>query len=72
VVFCAFDVLVVNGHSIMRRPLLQRKWHLPKLLVDVPHTLPVGEIVGDGDAMYRAALQLKLEDVMAKQLASTY
>jgi len=72
VVFCAFDVLVLNGRSIMHRPLLQRKWHLAKLLADVPHTLPVGEIVGDGLGMFDAALQLQLEGIVAKRLDAPY
>jgi bifunctional non-homologous end joining protein LigD len=72
VVFCAFDVLVLNGRSIMHRPLLQRKWHLAKLLANVPYTLPVGEIVGDGIAMYTAAVQLQLEGIVAKKLDAPY
>jgi bifunctional non-homologous end joining protein LigD len=72
VVFCAFDVLVLNGHSVMHRPLLQRKRHLAKLLANVPHTLPVGEIVGDGIAMYTAASQLQLEGIVAKKLDAPY
>jgi bifunctional non-homologous end joining protein LigD len=72
VVLCAFDILVLNGRSIMHRPLLQRKWHLAKLLANVPHTLPVGEIVGDGLSLYKVALQLQLQGIVAKKLDAPY
>lgn len=72
VVYCVFDALVVGGRSLMRRPLLERKRHIPVLLAGVPHTLPVGHIIGEGEALYRAAVQLKLEGLVAKRLASTY
>jgi bifunctional non-homologous end joining protein LigD len=72
VVFCVFDALVVRGRSVMARPLLERKAHLAPLLAGVPHTLVVGEIVGEGEALFEAALQLQLEGVVAKRLAAPY
>lgn len=72
VVYCVFDVLVVGGRNLMRRPLLERKRHIPALLDGVPNTLPVGHIVGEGEAMYRAVLDLRLEGLVAKRLDSTY
>lgn len=72
VVYCVFDALVVGGRSVMRRPLRERKRHIPVLLAGVPNTLPVGHIVGAGEEMYRAAVALELEGLVAKRLASTY
>jgi bifunctional non-homologous end joining protein LigD len=71
VVFVVFDALVVDDRSVMQQPLLRRKKHLQRLL-GLPHTMVLGEIVGDGEAMYRAALELRLEGIVAKRLAAPY
>jgi bifunctional non-homologous end joining protein LigD len=72
VVLCAFDALIVNGRSVMNQSLLERKRHLRRLLEHVPHTLVVPEFVGEGEALYRAAVKLELEGIVAKRLAAPY
>jgi bifunctional non-homologous end joining protein LigD len=71
VVFVVFDALVVDDRSVMQQPLLRRKKHLQRLL-GLPHTMVLGEVVEDGEAMYRAALELQLEGIVAKRLTAPY
>lgn len=37
-----------------------------------PHTLVVPEFVGEGEALYRAAVKLELEGIVDKRLAAPY
>lgn len=73
VVFCAFDVLVLNGKNVMRQPLRKRKAALGKLLQPLTQSvLAVGYIEEAGEQLYRQALALELEGIVAKDLASPY
>jgi bifunctional non-homologous end joining protein LigD len=42
------------------------------LLADVPHTRVVEHFIGEGEALFRAALQLRLEGIIAKRIAAPY
>lgn len=73
VVFCAFDALVVNGRSVMAKPLAARKTALRRLLTPAPaQVLYVAGIQGEGVALYEQAVALKLEGIVAKREGSPY
>ena len=56
----------------MHLPLLERKRLMRPLLAGATHVVTVGEIVGEGEAMYRVALELALEGIVAKKLDTPY
>ncbi|MDR6539785.1 hypothetical protein [Variovorax soli] len=73
VVYCAFDVLVLDGEPVMALPLVERKALLVPLLAEAGSVLPVGHFEGDGRTLFdHAVLPLKLEGLVAKRLTSTY
>ena len=71
VVFCAFDLLAVDGRSIIGLPLEARKARLAALLSPA---LYVGHFTADeGRVMFEQAVhQLQLEGLVAKRLGSLY
>ncbi|WP_310733649.1 ATP-dependent DNA ligase, partial [Aquincola tertiaricarbonis] len=72
-VFCVFDLLVQDGKSMMQLPLVERKKRLAKVLAgEMPCVLPVGHFDEVGQDLYRQAVQLKLEGIVAKRMASPY
>lgn len=71
--YCAFDVLVLDGESVMGRPLLDRKAMLLPLLEGVPSVLPVGYLDSHGRAISdQYVLGPKLEGIVAKRIDSIY
>jgi bifunctional non-homologous end joining protein LigD len=73
VVYCVFDVLVHRGRAVLQRPLWERKGLLASMLEQPPpNVLLVGEIAGEGRAMFAAACELRLEGIVAKMRKSTY
>jgi bifunctional non-homologous end joining protein LigD len=72
VTFLVFDALVVNGRSVMQEPLPQRRALIEPLLRDAPHVRLVDQVLGQGEAMYQAALLMGLEGIVAKRLAAPY
>lgn len=66
VAYCIFDVLVFDGDDVMSKPLIFRKERLEELLADRPNQLLLVRHVDEmGEGMYEAALQLKLEGIVA-------
>ena len=74
VVFCAFDLLALNGRSLIGVPVEQRKALLQALLDPAPPSvLHVGHFeAAEGRKLYADAKELKLEGLVAKRLGSTY
>lgn len=72
VVFCIFDTLVLSDKSLMEQPLVERKRHLQRLFAEVPRTLVIQHIAEHGEALYREAVRLRLEGLVAKRAMSTY
>jgi bifunctional non-homologous end joining protein LigD len=72
VTFVVFDVLILFGKSVMDRPLSERRMMLEELFDEVPQIRVVDQVAEHGEAMYQAALQLSLEGIVAKRLASPY
>lgn len=68
----AFDALVVLGRNVMHRPLVDRRAMLEELIDDVPHVHVIHQVPEHGEAMYRAAVKLGLEGIVAKRLMSPY
>ena len=70
--FVAFDVLYVNGESVMTQPLVKRKAVLHKLLKPARVIQPCEFIENDGIAFFKATCDLGLEGIVAKAKASVY
>jgi bifunctional non-homologous end joining protein LigD len=71
--FC-FDLLHVNGHSTRDLPLLERKALLTTLLAGADtDTLLVSEhLVGNGEAMFHKACELRAEGIVSKRANAPY
>jgi bifunctional non-homologous end joining protein LigD len=72
--FMVFDVLYLDGKSLIDVPWLGRRDYLEQLQLDgdgSPWRVPPA-YVGEGDAMLEAATRMKLEGVVAKQVESVY
>lgn len=68
-----FDVLWIEGFSVMHLPIEERKQLLKAILPKENHHLRVSEILKDnGDDAFELAKQLHLEGVMAKKSESVY
>jgi bifunctional non-homologous end joining protein LigD len=75
VVFCAFDLLAIDGHSIIGLPLVTRKQRLADLLSPAPPSvLYVGHFEAEhGRVLFDQAVhQLGLEGLVAKRAVSCY
>ncbi|RZL88519.1 MAG: hypothetical protein EOP82_22775 [Variovorax sp.] len=74
VVYCVFDLLVLEGKDITAVPLLQRKQALADLLDPAPpNVLMVGHFDSDGHRFFHeSVLPLKLEGLVAKWPTSPY
>jgi bifunctional non-homologous end joining protein LigD len=72
-VACAFDLLMVNGDDIRRRPFFERKAALFKLLRRSREGLQyVEHMEGEGDEMFGAVCKLGLEGIVSKKLDAPY
>jgi len=75
VTLCAFDLLVLDGQSVMGLPLVERKAMLKRLLAkaDKNRVMFVGDLPADEKLFHAMRLAgLKIEGVVAKRRASTY
>ncbi len=74
VVFCAFDLLVRDGRSLIGLPIEGRKQQLQELLSPLPtSTTYVGHFESElGPELFAKAQTLKLEGLVAKREGSIY
>jgi ATP-dependent DNA ligase len=74
VVACAFDLLMLDGDDLRRRPpLSERKAALRKLLKRSKGGVQyVEHVEGDGAEMFAAACKLGLEGIVSKKLDAPY
>lgn len=72
VVYQAFDLLYLDGRSLLAVPLEERKRLLRGRLRPHPLVRYAGHVVADGEAFQEAARQQELEGVVAKLRRSTY
>jgi bifunctional non-homologous end joining protein LigD len=72
IVYYLFDVLEVDGESVIDLPLAERRKRLRKLLDGRNRTVLFSEGFDDGSALLRAAKEQRLEGIMGKRLDSRY
>lgn len=70
--FVAFDILYVDGNSVMAQPLVKRKALLHATLKPNKVIQPCEFIENDGVAFYNATCEHGLEGIMAKAKSSVY
>src|SRR5579862_2105293 len=71
-VYQAFDLLYLDGLSLLGLPLEERKRLLRSVVHDGPHVRYAPHVEGAGKAFLEAAAQQDLEGVMAKDRRSRY
>ena len=71
-VYYAFDLLELDGHSLIDEPLERRKERLRELLDARVKTVAFSESFDDGDALYQVAQERGLEGIVAKRAGSAY
>lgn len=71
--FAAFDLAVLGGRSLMRRPLAERRQALESLLAAAKAPLKISRrLAGSGERAYAIAQQRGWEGIVAKRIDSTY
>ena len=72
-VACAFDVLMLNGEVLRRKPFAERKAALRKALQRTRRGIQyVSHAEGDGDELFEAVCKLGLEGIVSKKLTAPY
>src|SRR4051812_9062367 len=71
-VFYVFDVLEIEGESLVDLPLTDRRRRLDALLDRRNRTIRLSEIFDDGEALFHAAEEQELEGIVAKRAESRY
>ncbi len=72
VTYVIFDLLWLDGHSLMRAPYGERRARLATLALNGESWQTPEHVVGEGKALLAAAAEQRLEGVVAKRLDSTY
>jgi bifunctional non-homologous end joining protein LigD len=72
VTYAIFDLLWLDGHSLMRLPYRERRARLTGLELNGAHWQTPEHVVGEGNALLAATAELGLEGVVAKRLDSPY
>src|SRR6184192_2481993 len=67
IVYYVFDVLEIEGESVIDLPLAERRKRLEELLDRRNKIVRLSETFDDGQALYEAAKQQRLEGIMAKR-----
>src|SRR5205814_1753811 len=73
-IYYVFDLLYLDGFDLRGSPLIDRKRLLAKLLAqqDTGHVVYSEHLVGDGAAMFKQAVAMKLEGVVSKRVDAAY
>jgi bifunctional non-homologous end joining protein LigD len=71
-VYQVFDLLWLDGRSMLDRPLVERKARLKELLHDDPMVRYAAHVETDGEAFFEAIKKQGLEGLMAKRQDSRY
>ena len=69
---CAFDLRTLNGDDLRRRPYVERKAALRKLLRHGRGIQYVEHAEGHGDRLFAAACKLGLEGIVSKKFDAPY
>ncbi len=70
--YYVFDMLYLNGHSMLELPLLDRKSLVPEILENTEIATFCDHIEGMGSTFYDKAVAAGMEGVIAKKMDSTY
>lgn len=70
--YAVFDLLWLDGESLLDLPLIDRKTRLAGVLRDDPRVWLSEHVDGAGLAAYRAAEERRLEGIVAKERTSPY
>jgi bifunctional non-homologous end joining protein LigD len=70
--FYVFDMLYLNGHSMLELPLIDRKSLIPDLVEGLDITHYCDHIEAMGTALYQKAKEVGMEGVIAKHKDATY
>ncbi len=69
----AFDLLMLDGNDLRRKPFVERKAALSKLLKRAHEGIQyVEHFEGDGEEMFVAVCKLGLEGIVSKRLEAPY
>jgi bifunctional non-homologous end joining protein LigD len=71
-IYITFDLLWLDGHSLMGKPYLERRARLAALHLAGENWQTPDHVVGHGRAVLRASAAQGLEGIVAKRLDSTY
>ena len=71
-IFCAFDLLHLNGKDLREQPLLERRAKLKGLVLSEHPFLFSEEFIGDADAFFQACAHHQLEGIVSKLAISKY
>lgn len=71
-VFCAFDLLHLDGEDLRPLPLVERRARLKPLVAGAGGPFLYSDDVGDGAALFEAAERLGLEGIVSKRAAGRY
>jgi bifunctional non-homologous end joining protein LigD len=72
VTYVIFDLLWLDGHSLMREPYGERRRRLAALALNGASWQTPDHVVGRGQALLAASVEQRLEGVVAKRLESIY
>jgi bifunctional non-homologous end joining protein LigD len=72
VTYVLFDLLYLDGHSLMEEPYTERRRRLDELELDGDNWQTPGYSVGNGAALLKATAENGLEGLVAKRLDSRY
>jgi bifunctional non-homologous end joining protein LigD len=71
--YAVFDLLILDGRSFMKRPLVERRAALERVIGQRADPIFISRrLIQDGKAAYREAKRLKWEGIIAKDEASPY
>jgi bifunctional non-homologous end joining protein LigD len=72
VTYAIFDLLWLDGHSLMHEPYVERRRRLAELALTGASWQTPEHVVGEGRAMLTASAEQGLEGIVAKRLDSAY
>jgi bifunctional non-homologous end joining protein LigD len=72
IVYEVFDLLELEGRPLLELPLVERRKQLEALLDRRNRTVRLSETFEDGEALYQAAQEQRLEGIVAKRADSPY
>ena len=69
---CPFDLLALNEADLRALPLVDRKARLFDVVCDAPGLRAIRYLEAHGEALFKQAVALDLEGIVAKRADSTY